>query len=151
MGRTLRDSYTRETRIKSLTDWGPNHVNGNDTRACMGGCNRRRKQQHAQRWPHQMESEGLQRCSGRIQSSLVSGSRCTMKCPNCRKKATLEHFRASPECAAAAASICALYRGSKRIAQTHAGGRPKIPRPCPVCGIERPSAREAWNHCRGAK
>jgi hypothetical protein len=31
--------------------------------------------------------------------------------------------------------------------QTYAGGRPRIPRPCPRCGAECVSARQAQAHC----
>ena len=31
--------------------------------------------------------------------------------------------------------------------QTYAGGRPRIPRPCPRCGAECGSARQAQAHC----
>ncbi len=48
-----------------------------------------------------------------------------MKCPNCRKQATLDHFRTSPDCASKASSLCAILRGSKRVNITRAGGRPK--------------------------
>lgn len=48
-----------------------------------------------------------------------------MKCPNCRKKATLEHFRTSPECDTYVKSLCALRSASKRTTVTRAGGRPK--------------------------
>lgn len=36
------------------------------------------------------------------------------RCPGCRKGATIKHFRENETCAAAAASIAAIYRRSKR-------------------------------------
>src|SRR5580693_5924170 len=41
-------------------------------------------------------------------------------------------------------------RRARKIAnmrQTYAGGRPRIPRPCPRCGAECVSARQAQAHC----
>lgn len=48
-----------------------------------------------------------------------------MNCPRCRKKATLEHFRTSPECDRHVQSLCALRSASKRTKVTRAGGRPR--------------------------
>jgi hypothetical protein len=53
-----------------------------------------------------------------------------MTCPNCRKQATVEHLRENPECSKAVASLCAIYRLSKRTTPPKAGpGRPKKVRP----------------------
>lgn len=49
-----------------------------------------------------------------------------MKCPNCRKEATVEHLRDNPECAAVAKSFVGVYSLSKRKTPPKAGpGRPK--------------------------
>lgn len=55
-----------------------------------------------------------------------------MKCPACRKTATLDHFRASPACDAYVRSLCALRSASKRTTVTRAGGRPKKSKETPA-------------------
>lgn len=47
-------------------------------------------------------------------------------CPCCRALASVWHFRDSPKCHEATASVCAMYRASKRKTPPKAGpGRPK--------------------------
>lgn len=48
-----------------------------------------------------------------------------MKCPNCRKKLTVDHIRANPECSAHLQSLMGIFNLSKRKTVTRAGGRPK--------------------------
>ena len=69
-----------------------------------------------------------------------------MKCPNCRKTATAKHFREHPECAQAAASVAAIYRASKRVTVTRAGGRPAIMRVC-GCGFRGNSTEFRAHKC----
>lgn len=60
-----------------------------------------------------------------------------MKCPNCRKKLTVQHLKDSEACAKATASACGVYRLSKRVTPPKAGaGRPRKrdPRVTPMVG-----------------
>jgi hypothetical protein len=45
------------------------------------------------------------------------------------------------------AHVALLDRFMSSLRRTHAGGRPAKPRPCPRCGVQRPSARAAREHC----
>ena len=43
------------------------------------------------------------------------------KCPNCKKPATVAHFREHPECAAAISGLCPTLSASRREAPPKAG------------------------------
>lgn len=70
-----------------------------------------------------------------------------MICPNCRKKASVEHFRASPECSAAAGVIAGLYGLSKRKNVSRAGGRPPKLVSCPACGASGGTGAMRGHRC----
>ena len=40
---------------------------------------------------------------------------------------------------------------SGELPQSAKGGKPRKPTACPRCGLEQPSARIAWMHCRASR
>jgi hypothetical protein len=74
-------------------------------------------------------------------------------CPGCGQRATAPHFRDSPECAKAAASLAAIYNVSRRKTVGKSTGRPKVLKACPRCGqtVSTTEARYGHDGCSVVK
>jgi hypothetical protein len=67
-------------------------------------------------------------------------------CPGCGQPASAAHFRESPSCMTAAASIAGMLNVAKRKTVGKSTGRPKVFKACPRCGQQVSVTEARYGH-----